>query len=376
MWLALWLWSPAGAAETVEAMLAEAGAALAGGQYALASTLSARGLAQSAVDDLVRGRLLVIRGLSQQAQGQVESALIDFTSALQGRALGGEERARALFARGLSLDSVGRLKEAVGDYSAALAFAPGATYALNNRANVYRRQGQFELAKRDYAAALDANTPNPQYPYFGLGQIAEAEGDMQAARNLYARAVAADPGFQLALERLKAISLSPGALAVPLENNGIIVLKPPPPRRADTAVAQPQRTIRKPEKVSQTKAFAAAPVTMIQTGRPGSVAPALPPGRGAPLRPAITEGASNRSSAGANLVQLGAWRTEAEARSGWEVAQNTAGELLQGLTPAIVKATVSNRGSFFRLRVQPPNSAASFCAALESRGLACIPARD
>jgi tetratricopeptide (TPR) repeat protein len=354
-------------------MLEQAGAALASGQYGAAAMLARDGLEQTGLEDLVRCRLLVIQGLSAQAQGLSDDALVAFTRALQGSVLPGEERARALFARGLSLDGAGRLKEAVGDYSAALAVAPGAAYALNNRANVFRRQGQLALAKRDYAAALALNTPNPQYPYYGLGQIAEAEGDMPTARNFYSRAVTADPTFQLALERLRMLGPpDEGGASQPAET---IVLRPPQAREREAPVIlQPPRTQQ-------------AAVPALTPPRPSPIQPvvsppASPPGRGAPLRPAIVEGAHGapaqvgaRAQAGA-MVQLGAWRSEAEAREGWAVAQSMAADILGELSPLIVRAVLPSRGVYYRLRIATSAPVSQFCAVLMQKGLACIPARD
>jgi tetratricopeptide (TPR) repeat protein len=344
-------------------MLAQAGVALASGQYAAADMLAAGGLEQSGLNDIVRGRLLVIRGLAAQAQGQSDEALVYFTRALQGVALQGKERARALFARGLSLDGAGRLKEAIGDYSAALTVAPGAAYALNNRANVFRRQGQLDLAKRDYAAALAANTPNPQYPYYGLGQIAEAEGDMPVAQNFYRRAVAADPHFQLALERLRAMGPpAEGPAGLPTDT-GVILLRSPQVREREAPVVlQPPRT---------QQAAVPAAIPRRSPIQPVVSPPAPPPpGRGAPLRPAIVEGAREA------MVQLGAWRSEAEARVGWAVAQSMAADVLGELSPLIVRADLPGRGIYYRLRIAVSGSVSQICAVLMQKGLACIPAHD
>jgi tetratricopeptide (TPR) repeat protein len=365
LWWGLWALPPAFAAGAAEAILAQANAALAGGQYQAAETLVTSGLSESGLDAPMRGRLLVLRGLAKQAAGSANDALVDFTVALQGGGLQGEERARALFARGLTLDGLGRLQEAVGDYTAALTHAPGAAYALNNRANVYRRQRRFEEAKRDYAAALNAATPSPQYPYFGLGQIAEAQGDAQAARDFYNRALTADPGFQLARERI-------GAMGPPVEgpaglpaDTGIIILRPPPARgrHAPVNTAPPRRA-----EEAQVLASSRAPVMTVAT--PSRSSP--PPGRGAPLRPAIVDSSASREA----LVQLGAWRSEAEARAGWSLAEEMAGETLAGLSPLIVRAEIPGRGVYYRLRVAAEGPVSQFCAVLVKKGLACIAARD
>jgi tetratricopeptide (TPR) repeat protein len=354
-WLTLAALAPAHAAGAADAVLAEVSTALAAGQYDDAATVAGTGLDEPGLDSLSRVRLLVARGLARQALGANDAALADFTLALSAAALPPLERARALFARGVSLDSLGRLEDAAGDYSAVLKLVPGATYALNNRANVRRRQGRLDEARRDYLAALNGTNPNPQYPYFGLGGIAEAGGDLSAARGYYNRALAAAPGFALAQERLDALGAPPAGEAP--ADTGIIVLKPPGPRTASAIVLHPPPS-------AKFVAASAAPRTQ-------PVSPA--PGRGAPLRPAIVENKGGRAGA---LAQLGAWRSEEEARVGWTMAQDSAADLLDGLEPVIVRAEIAGRGTFWRLRTAPKRPVAQFCAAMIQQGLACIPTRD
>lgn len=360
LWLGLWTLAPAHAA--ADAMLSEVSSALAQGQYAEAVTVASSGLAEAGASPLTRGRLLIVRGLARQALGSNDDALADFTQGLSLPGLPPEERAKALFARGVTLDSLGRLDDAAGDYSAVLRLLPGATYALNNRANVRRRQGRLQEAQRDYQAALTAANPNPQYPWFGLGQIAEAQGNSEAARDYYNKALAAVPGFPLALERLIALGApAEGPSGLPADT-GIIVLKPP--------LSVPAKAI-------------AAPVIALHppTFKPvlAAAAPQRPaPASSSPLRPTIMPTREDRpkSARGGPQAQLGAWRSEQEARDGWAVARGGADGALDGLTPVIVQAEVAGRGIFYRLRVTPAEPVASFCARLAQKRLACIPARD
>lgn len=364
VWLVLLVPPSAVAAGLTDVILSQANAALLGGEYRTARMLATSGLEEPVLDALMRSRLLVVRGLAHQAQGQQNEALVDFTIALQMDAFQGEERARALFARGLTLDAQARLDTAAGDYTAALAFAPNATWALNNRANVYRRQGRLVEARRDYVAALEAGTPNPQYPYFGLGQIAEAEGDMLAARNFYSRALIADPGFPLARDRLAAL----GAPAEGPADAEVIVLRPPPPKEGGPIVLRPPPAVQAmATSQASTPAVDPGPAPVAQT-RASRSFPVPSPARGVRLRPPIVEDAASGP-----LVQLGAWRSEAEAREGWAVARASAGDLLTGLTPLIVTTVLPGRGTFYRLRVAAPGTAAAFCAALEDKGQACLP---
>jgi hypothetical protein len=77
-------------------------------------------------------------------------------------------------------------------------------------------------------------------------------------------------------------------------------------------------------------------------------------------------------------VQLGAWRSQAEAQAGWAKATAKAGEALDGLSPNIVAADIQGKGRYWRLRVSPTvgQSETRFCAVLVAKGLACLPARD
>lgn len=371
LWLGLCAPAPLLAAAAADALLAQANAALTRGQPAVARTLAASGLAENDLDPPLRARLLAARGLAYQALGQTEEALLDLTTALHGDALTGEARAQALFARGLTLDAQGRLDLATGDYTAALIFAPGAPYALNNRANVYRRQGRLAEAKRDYTAALEADTPAPEYPWYGLGQIAEVEGRQAAARDFYRRALAIAPDFTLARERLTALGApAEGAAGLP-DDTGIIILKPPPRRESTPIRLKPPPSGAKPS-MPGSPPPRPAPVTRVaQTPQHAK------PGQGAPLRPAIIENSSGLSvPATGPLVQLGAWRSEAEARAGWTAAQKAAGGLLDGLSPVFVAVTLPGRGTFHRLRVRAPGAGSAFCVALQARGQACLPVRE
>lgn len=351
---------PALAAGAADAMLSEVSTALAAGQYEEAVTVAGSGLAEPGLPDLTRSRLLVVRGLARQALGLNDDALADFTQAISIAALPAQERARALFARGVSLDSLNRLDDAVGDYSAVLKLVPGATYALNNRANVRRRQGRLDDARRDYLAALNGTNPNAQYPYFGLGQIAEGEGDLDAARAYYNKALSASPGFALALERLQAMGTPvEGPAGLPADT-GVILLKPPSGRTPAPVTLHPPEA-----------EHAVAAATPMRTRKHAAVAKPAPE---APLRPTILEGPP--SSRGKAVAQLGAWRSEREAQEGWTVAQDSAGGLLDGLTPIIVRAKIPGRGTFYRLRTLAPGPLSQFCTALAGKGLSCISARD
>ncbi len=318
------------------ASLALGGAAAAQGPGAARSTAS---------DPTSRehGVQLIEAGHALEMSGQRDGALADYTEAIESRQLDRDEQARALFARGLLLDGMNRFDDALQDYSAALALLPKFAAALNNRANVYRRLRRFAEARRDYQASLAAGNPQGQYPYYGLGQIAEAEGRVDQAKAFYAKALAVAPDFVLANQKI-------ASLDEPIH------LHPPTVKLSRAELVPSQQPVHLRAPVRALKPVPAA----YERGSP-------------PLKPALDEA---RSLLGPQ-VQLGAWRTEAEAIQGWNRALGKAGSVLDGYSPHIMAVDLPGAGRYYRLRVAPDGKGPkSLCAALSAKGLDCMEARD
>jgi hypothetical protein len=90
-----------------------------------------------------------------------------------------------------------------------------------------------------------------------------------------------------------------------------------------------------------------------------------------PLRPQMPD------VPGSTLIQLGAERSEVGAATIWaRIAHRTNG-ILDGLSPRITPVQVLHTGVFYRLRAGPLDAvnAASICAALKAREIACIVVR-
>lgn len=291
--------------------------------------------------------------------GRRDDALTAYTEAIESHQLDRDQQARALFDRGLLLDGMDRLSDALQDYTGALSLSQKFAAALNNRANIYRRLRRFGEAERDYRASLAAGNPKSEYPYYGLGQIAEAEGKKDQARALYAKALASDPDFVLA--RQKAASLEEQKTAL-LDQP--IDLHPPAPKgvRAEAAAARPALRSESPK-----------PIHLRPPIRPAAALPAAYEHKSPALKPAL-DGAESHLG---GQVQLGAWRSQAEAEQGWDRAVKQAGAVLDGYSPHIVAADLPQAGRYYRLRLAAGRDGAkSLCAALSAKGLACIPARD
>jgi tetratricopeptide (TPR) repeat protein len=347
-------------------MLAEIAAALSGNEAHKAELLATTALAASDLTALQKTRLQLNRGLALELQGAHAGALGDLTQAIDAHVLPQAEQAFALFERGMALDGLGRLADALKDYDASITLAPGSAPALNNRANVLRRLSRLEEARRDYLASIAAGNAQPEYPYYGLGQVAEGQNDTAAARDYYAKAVAANARYKLAADRLEALG---GPLAK--ADDGVIHLRPP--KGMETAAmtsATPPAPTPGPARIPAVPPLpdpSSAPRHLRSTTDLARAATAP-----APLRPAIMD----KAAVSGPQVQLGSWRQEADASQAWDRAVKQAGEDLAGLTPRIVAVDLPGRGRYYRLRVQSDSGATRLCASLAAKGLDCLPVRD
>lgn len=277
-----------------------------------------------------RARVLVRRGLAHEMLGERADALSDFGEAISASVLASEEQACALYNRGVTLDELGRTDDAVADYSAALQLLPMFPAALNNRGNALRRLGRLDEARRDYEASMSAGNPHREYPEFGMGQIAEALGQPNAAAEYYRSALAANPGFTLAEARLVAMDV--GGTPV--------------------ATVAPRRPGHHPRARSRAAAHPVAGSTDLV------------------LKPTI----SDLPASAGRSIQLGAYRSQAEASDAWDHAQKRTGVLLTGLTPSIVAVDLPAKGRYYRLRVGQLDAgqAEHLCASLRAMGTVCI----
>ena len=330
---------------------------------AIAAAALAGAHAEPSAGAAAKARLLMNTGVAHERLGQHEDARADFTAALKSKALSLPARVRAVFDRGVALDALGRTKDAVRDYSEAIGIDSHFAPALSNRANAYRRLGRLTEAKRDYLAALAAGNSAREYPYYGLGQIAEKLGDIETARDFYSKALAANPGYVLAAQSLTALNHAQRAS---------IVLRPPPVKPAPP-------NGRETTKAVKPASYVHLPVPAGQS--PPKPAPARIAARevAAPvLRHAILDGRTKPpADTQAALVQLGAFRDQDAARDGWNKIVGTSDGLLQGKSPLLVPVDLPGKGRLWRLRtaVGDKMSARELCAALIAKGLACFDVR-
>jgi tetratricopeptide (TPR) repeat protein len=346
-------------------------AALRAGQAQDAEAMATQMLAANDPAPLNNAYLHMNRGLAREQLRKRADAVKDFSAAINSQALPRGDQARALFDRGVVLDELGRTEDAIADYARAIDLVPRYATALNNRANAYRRTGRFALARTDYQAALAAGDDEPEYPLYGLGRIAEAQGDPVMAKAFYQRSLAANGQFTLAVQRMASLGTVGNTYA----------LREPGTVDATPAVVHREAKRAEPAPLAASATVEGASDDLVLRPAILDAGKKKTPTREASMHVASfvpPEPSAGAAGNNGDLVQLGAWRNQGDAAIGWDKAAAQAGALLNGATPRIVEADVPGKGHFWRLRTQAPAgiNATDFCTQLRTKGLSCIAARS
>ncbi len=96
----------------------------------------------------------------------------------------------------------------------------------------------------------------------------------------------------------------------------------------------------------------------------------------APLGP--TAAPSHPVAGGAYLLQIGAYKSEAEADAAWRIYQSRHTATLQGYAKDVKQVDLGAKGTWYRLRVggfASKEQAAQLCGKLTAEGGACFPAK-
>lgn len=317
---------------------------------------------------MAHARQLFEHGVSLERAGQYQQAIDVLSQAIRSRALRGEDAARAVFDRGVAFDAQGDTRRAVKDYSAALRLMPRLSAALSNRANVFRRQGRLNEAKKDYLAALRCPGVSSQFPYYGLGLIAEQLGDQDTARDYFQKALAVDPSFALAAQSLSTLEVRhpPSARAITPSPKPVVLSLRAPVRPAASAVrAVSSVALNEPP---QARAAPKPP----QSSAPPKTADARQSHPS--LRLATSDFRDTAGAAAEVQIQLGAFLDEQTALEAWDRIAAGSANLLEGFQPLVTVADIPGRGRFWRLRTEVTDARAGkrLCAALIEKGQACL----
>jgi tetratricopeptide (TPR) repeat protein len=200
------------AASTPEAKLAsEAYKALQAGdpETAVADYTKAIDSRQLAPDVLANA--LLNRGLAYQRLNEHEFAIDDYTAALRIDALSGKVRALALYNRGLSYQRLERNSLAMEDYTSALFLDAEFSHAYYSRGTLLRDSGQYLFALADFDKALSYNYPDVARVYLAEATTYEKLQRTADARDALQKALEAKPGYEPALQRLATLDGAPAA---------------------------------------------------------------------------------------------------------------------------------------------------------------------
>lgn len=124
--------------------------------------------------------------------GDMKLAIYYCSRAIQSGELEKGDMVVALLNRGVAYKNTGNLEMAVIDYSSALDIAPEDSLLYSNRANALRELGKTDEALDDINRSLELNPDNPA-AFYVRGLLFEMTGDTENARRDFLRAYELNP---------------------------------------------------------------------------------------------------------------------------------------------------------------------------------------
>jgi Tfp pilus assembly protein PilF len=369
--------------------------ALAAGDQKTAISAYSQAIESRDLPTEVLANALLNRGLAHQQLSEHREAIDDYTAALQLDAMSAEMRATALYNRGLSQQKLPNLSAAVEDYTSALFFDPSFAHAYYGRGNALRESGQFLFALSDYEKATRHHYPNAAQVHYAEALTYESLKRPNEARKALEKAVAANPRFKQAIDRLAA--LQGGVMAKPsvvaaIGGGQLTVRKPDLPKAVEpsaallnegesdpimtSAVSLPEPVSRKivdrvpaeEEKIVAVEVVEDDDAPAPETAEPETAEIAEP----AADEIAEVEPASAPAMEGWS-VQVASATSEDGAWSTWKKmkAKHTS---LSAEKPIVVKADLGTKGIVYRVRLAgfaDQNAAKKSCTKLKSSGVPC-----
>jgi cell division protein FtsN len=144
-----------------------------------------------------------------------------------------------------------------------------------------------------------------------------------------------------------------------------------PPAAAPVRTVQaapPVAATRPPAQLGLARPAAEAPLTTKPVPRAVAAAPAKPI---AAAKPAVTKAVAG----GSYLLQIGAYKSEAEAMAAWKTYEGKHAALLSGFSPDVQKADLADKGVWYRLRIasfSDKDGAMALCDRLKAQNGACF----
>jgi tetratricopeptide (TPR) repeat protein len=195
------------AANTPEnALVSKAYKALQAGAIETAVTDYTKAIESRRLDPEVLANALLNRGLAYQRLNEHEFAIDDYTAALRIDAMSGKLRALALYNRGLSYQRLDRDSLAMEDYTSALFLDGQFSHAYYSRGTLLRDSGQYLFALADFDKALRFQYPDPARVYVAESIAYEKLQRTDDARDALTKALAANPSYEPARRRMAALT--------------------------------------------------------------------------------------------------------------------------------------------------------------------------
>jgi len=385
--------SGAAAANTDSKLVSQAYKALQVGDAEAAVRAYTKAIESRNLEPELLANALLNRGLAYQRINEHASAIDDYTAAMRIDAMSGKLRALALYNRGLSNQRMQNNAQAVEDFTSALFLDSQFSHAYYSRGTLLRDGGQYLFALADFDKALRFNYPDPARVYFAQSLTFEKLRRTSDARDSLNNAIAANPKYEPALQRLAVLDgkqLPQAASASDHIVTAAVSQPKLPEAQAPSVKLLEQETAPEPvAKTKITKKIADRVIPETQTARvePASSAPEgtekILAVENVPEEVAATDGAAASQPAAEPQtdapkisgwsVQIASAATEDAAWSTWKKMQ-AKHKALVSKEPVVVKADLGTKGIFYRIRLvgfDTQSDANSECSRLKSKGVKC-----
>lgn len=393
--------SGAAAATQESKLVSQAYKALQVGDAAAAIDAYTRAVESRSLQPEVLANALLNRGLAFQKLNEHERAIDDYTAAMRIDAMSAKLRALALYNRGLSYQRLARSAMAMEDYTSALFLDGQFSHAYFSRGVLLRDGGQYLFALADFDKALRYAYPDAARVHFAEAVAYEKLRRPSDMRNALNRALAANPSYEPARQRLALLDgkLAPAAktasadqmptaavtqvqaklpAATPPSAEMLAQASPAQPKVIEAKTEAKQFTDRVPAEqppVAQVipAAAPASPERVVAIEELPPQTPAEAPIAEAPVAEVTADEAPAPQAKGW-AVQLASAASEDAAWSVWK-KMKARHKALAAKDPVVVRADLGTKGVFYRVRLvgfDNQSDAGSECSKLKSKGVKCF----
>jgi tetratricopeptide (TPR) repeat protein len=379
--------------KTNEIIAAQAYKALVAGDQKTAIGAYSQAIESQDLPTEVLANALLNRGLAYQQLGEHQEAIDDYTAALRLDAMSAEMRATALYNRGLSQQKLPNLSAAVEDYTSALFLDPTFAHAYYGRGNALRESGQFLFALSDYEKATRYHHPNAAYVYYAEALTYESLKRPNNVRKSLERAIAANPRFTQAVDKLASLQRSVVAkpsIVAAVGGGQVTVRKPDLPKAVEPSTELMGETESDPiltaavsvpapilPKIVDRVPVEAEKVVAVEVVEEDDVPAAA---ESEVVEPAVDEVAKISQEEPAVAPALEGWSVQVASATSEDGAWSTWKKMkakhrsLAASKPVVVKADLGTKGIVYRVRLagfEDQNAANKSCTKLKSSGISC-----